>query len=350
MAEIPGNRNTATIPQLNGFPGQQTRVTIATVRGGESSTPVGLPGNYRVTIVLGLDRTIEASINLKTDGRGDSLLWVPAEYRRPETHLVMHRGFGSVEYTFHVIASQTGMVTSLETTIAADSFVAAERAARIAAETMLNEWSTALEVPLAIQQIVIQELSTMGQHTTARTAFRPVSVSALPPMSPPSEFNGLAALYAESLTTRTRNYEFLCLVRIIEKLYTDRSKSPVSPIQYDEHTRIDEQFPANIASFQDWLGRLFPFRSDWDTAAVTAVARPEIVGKKFGAVYEKHLWPLRGSIAHAIGVTNLKPDAQYSSIPEQFLQAEAVEYWLPATRCLARVLLHNSFPELVRIR
>jgi hypothetical protein len=78
----------------------------------------------------------------------------------------------------------------------------------------------------------------------------------------------------------------------------------------------------------------------WDDFALEQIVPAEVAGKKIGWVREKHLYPLRVGIAHA-----LLDSGEVRITLDKLEQIQEVNKWLPLCRILARLLLRNEFPD-----
>jgi hypothetical protein len=93
------------------------------------------------------------------------------------------------------------------------------------------------------------------------------------------------------------------------------------------------------------LRESYPWRMRWDVLAIDQVAPPEAAGKKFSAVCNRYLYPLRVGIAHA-----LLKNGEVGVTLDRLDHIREVNKWLPLCRTLARTMLRNEFPREFELR
>ena len=93
------------------------------------------------------------------------------------------------------------------------------------------------------------------------------------------------------------------------------------------------------------LKEAYPWRKGWDVLALDQIVPPEAAGKKFSAVCNKYLCPLRVGIAHA-----LLKNGEARVTLDRLDHIREVNKWLPLCRTLARTTLRNEFPSEFALR
>jgi hypothetical protein len=116
------------------------------------------------------------------------------------------------------------------------------------------------------------------------------------------EFCEYASLYREGMNANTPFYRFLCFYKIVESLYTRRSeRAKEAKARGEEPRKYTEDVPLTSDAIRGLIGVIYPWRSRWnDDFTINQVLPPDANGKRFKAIREKELEPLRNRIAHAL--------------------------------------------------
>jgi hypothetical protein len=116
------------------------------------------------------------------------------------------------------------------------------------------------------------------------------------------EFCEYASLYREGMNANTPFYRFLCFYKIVESLYTRRSeRAKEAKARGEEPRKYTEDVPLTSDAIRGLIGVIYPWRSKWnDDFTINQVLPPDANGKRFKAIREKELEPLRNRIAHAL--------------------------------------------------
>lgn len=293
---------TISVPVL-GFPGERYSMILKNAfkepDGHLNQVPLsGLPGEYRVTFVMGkpgMSTIPEREITFAEFTRGDSHLAIlapafPAPADAMEIRLAVK--VESESFGIRGFANETGYLAKLET----DAFHAqnrndAELRATRVVQGLLSEYSAGLDIPLQIQLIEVTELSTSNKSLTLAAPFLGGGSSA-PIETHDREFGNLAALYREGLLSNSSVYRYLCFYKILEVSRKRRErlgrklKTAYKPLWHGE--RIPVSQPEQIS----WLAAIFLPRQ-WPELMLNQIFPLEARGKKLTALFDGELRRLR---------------------------------------------------------
>jgi SEC-C motif len=321
-----------------------------------------LPGKYKVLFTLnrpGYPLRSERMISSSEQLEGDSHLAIadPAvkyvDGRRYEFDKLMFEATtDNGHFVFHGKANKKGMLGTVETEpFEAQHFGDAALRALHAVAPTLSSISTALDVPVSIYQMEVIELRTNTRRISLKTPFSDVFgwIPALESVTP--EQQKYISLYREALNSNSDNYSYLCFYRIIEGLRNRREqlrRKAVSEALASGEKPIakpDERIPSGKQEQIEWLNGLYSSPRDWDSFALSVVFIPDVVGKRIRHLIDKgeHLHKLRNKIAHAV-VDSGEPIISIDVGPD----IEEVAKWLPITKLIARYLLLESFPDILK--
>jgi hypothetical protein len=346
-------RDPVQVTPIN-FRGENARITMVPIfpEGDPRNlnSPAGLPGKYTITFILSRPRyvVVSESVHYWSDLiKGDSHLAItrPAitPKNSPDAVAIKVRTMGgdgaSLEFTGH--PNEKGYLGQLRSEpFDAQSFYDAEQKAYRPLLPILSSWSIHLDIPIYVVQSDAVELRT-GAHSgrvftaPAESAF---AVAGEAVIKPGSEYLHYASLYREALNTNSPPYRFLCLFKIIEGVLTRRTRLATEALKAGQKPRaIVERIPDNPSEFQAWLDAIYHVRQ-WHELALAQVFPPEIRGKKFNAVIDSQLRPLRNEVAHAI-----MDSGELGMSADDLLKLEKVDNWLPLTRTIVRRMLKNDF-------
>jgi hypothetical protein len=159
-------------------------------------------------------------------------------------------------------------------------------------------------------------------------------------IEPGSEFLHYASLYREALNNNSAVYRFLCLFKIIEGIIARRNRLAAEAVSAGKKPRaLVERLPKDENAFQKWLDAVYHVR-EWHQLALNQVLPLDVRGKKFNAIIDSELRPLRNKVAHAI-----MDSGELGMSADDLLEVEKVDRWLPVTRTIVRRMLKNDFRD-----
>ncbi len=339
-----------------GFPGFAQAIVVEHVFAEQNdlrnrSGPVGRPGKYEVTFVLqrsGYPLTPEARASFAQGLTGDSHLAISkpaiADPIWTWTNMRINSRFEGDDFLFEGTPNDRGFLAKLVTICDAATFLDAHRKASRALHPAVSNWSLTLDIPVAIYQTDVREVSTGGTRMTFTPPYPVASLALIPSGELPPELMGYASVYREALLSNSPLYQFLCYFKIIEsirsrraRLASERRAAGVSLTQPFEKIPVDE------ATLRPWLKAIFPVRpAVWDKMTIESILLPEATGKAFTYVSDSVLAGLRNNIAHAL----FEGTELAISIDDQ-VKMEAIHRWLPIAKCMTRRMLKNEFRNLV---
>lgn len=315
------------------------------------SGPVGQPGKYEVTFTLqrsGYPLAPETNASFADGLKGDSHLAIsrPAITDPAWTGTSMrinarHKG---EDFVFEGTPNERGLLAKLVTVCTAATFLDAHRKASSALNPAISNWSLSLDIPVAIYQTDVKELSTGGVRMTFMPPYPIAQFSLIPSGVLPSELMGYASVYREALLSNSPAYQFLCYFKIIESVRTRRGRMAAARRAAGASlTNPFERIPKEEAAIRPWLDAIFPLRPPaWDKMTVDSILLPEAAGKTFTQISDTVFAGLRNNMAHAL----FEAGELTISIDDQ-VKMEAIHRWLPIARCMARRMLKNEFRGVV---
>jgi hypothetical protein len=315
------------------------------------SSPVGLAGKYKVTLVLGrpgFNLLPERQYSFARGLKGDSHLAIakPAfsPPGNPDADQIMIRGTtedGNFEFTG--LPNEKGFLGKfVASPFDATGFHDAERKAHRALATSLSNWSVHLDIPLHIVQVESEEVRTGNTQTSILTASFEAPLAITPTATLRPEFRGYASLYREALNTNSPVYQFLCLFKMIEGMLKRRGRlGREASLAGIRPTRMYETIPDKIEDAPAWLNAIFPIHQNWDSMALTSIFPNEVLGKNLKQVIDKILYPIRLDVAHAISSNT----GELTLSIDELLHTQNINKWLPLTKSIVRRMLKNDFPE-----
>jgi len=302
----------------------------------------GLAGQYIVTFVLHrpmLSPVDEYTSQLAEEVNGDSHIVIAdpaaAALSVPSmSEVVLHASSGADDFVFRGVPNARGRLHRIKSDpFQAANFTDAESRTQLALASILSAWSARLDVPLRVFQMESLELRTRSVRRNFVCPFLDVPLVA--PVIPISDdFRACAAMYREALNSNSALYQFLCLYKVLEGIRNLRSR-----VKKPNDVRPDERIPKDTIAFIPWLNTIFPGWTGWDAMAIKSIFRTEVLGKKAATVIQDYLRPIRDEVAHFFTHSGDK-----MSLDANVLQTK-VHQWLHLTRCLARLLMKNQFPE-----
>jgi len=348
---------TVKVP-FGGLYGQPQEYTVVNEPFGED--PGGKPGKYKIVFTLakpGVPLRESNDVNFDPNLMGDSYITLPRDNSSeggatesdrspsatPVFQQLMIRGStpdGSFEFRGH--PNKFGRLGRIECEVAANSFRDAKQKTFRALASALSSWSAQLDIPIDVGRTHITEIATTTTQVDWTAPYPHVPLALRSEAQLDNELRGYASLYREAMNSNSAVYRFLCFFKVIEGIRARRkridraSKAQGSP----PPTRPPEAIPAQEADFSPWLNRIYHVRREWDPMALESIFLPQVRGQGFEWIYENKLNPLRIDVAHGLFE---KDELTLSA--DELLHAHRVEEWLPLTKCMARRMLKNEFPD-----
>lgn len=314
----------------------------------------GKPSDYKVVFTLcrpGFsllpdDHYAEA---VKLEGDSHLAIAEPA-HKNPQIpeggHMKLESNIDDYDFKFRCYPNSKGFLGKLELeTINANSFGDAGVKAIRGLTFALSGLSFRYDVPLYVYQIDIAELKTGSRRMTIVRAFNETDYAFDAGRVSSEEFNRYASFYREGLNTNSFSYQFLCFYKIIEGLRQRRERLNQEAIAAGKDAPFPapkEKIPEERDEQIEWLKAVFPNGHKWDGMSLSSIFIPESLGKKVKHMVSIHspLHKIRLNIAHGI-----LEDGEATLSFDDVIDLELVNKWLPLTRCLARYLLNEMFPE-----
>jgi len=347
----PGQTSATTV--LMGLPAQAQDLHIINrfVEGDpRNNIPLeGAEGDYIVTFVLarpGINLLPEGQFSFATGLRGDSHLaitrpaFTPPD---PDADQILIAGrTEDGEFRFTGFPNERGFLGKIQSSpFRARNRRDAEHKAYRALASSLSNWSAHLDIPLEVYQVDTVEVTTGNTQMSITTPYWEAPFAVTPTAQLMPEFRGYAGLYREALGSSSTVYRFLCFFKIIEGIRSRRERIAREAIAAGrEVPRYQERFPATEEEIPVWLNAIFPVRRTWDGMALNAAVPPEVRGRRFGAVIDGTLRPLRVDIAHALS----EESGELTLSVDELLHIQNVNNWITPAKCVTRRMLKNEFP------
>jgi hypothetical protein len=309
----------------------------------EQGGPGGMPGSYKVVFILGrpgFPLLPERRFVGHDQNHGHSHVIISSGAHRSTIKINTRTADGDFE--LDGIANESGF---LGTIVAESVFAQDARDARLkvsrAVAMSLNDWSADLDVPLYVEQTETIDLRTGGSYTEIRGVYHEAKLHNRDPKPITPDFLLHAALYREALNSNTRRYQFLCFYKIIEAIRARRKRLMTESKLRGEAVRsVVERVPNGAGDFIPWLNAIYPFPPVWNSQSLSPIFLPEAVGKRFNRIVDDYLRPLRNGIAHSV-----LDEGELALSPDDPLDVQKVTRWLPLTKCIARRMMKNEFPN-----
>lgn len=343
---LPGHRQTLILQNYFPDPNDQRH----------SEHYEGEPGEYRVVFTLhrpGVPLRPEGDYALAEHMQGDSHLAIakpahPHPVLPERTHMRLFSEIDNQNFMFMCHPNDKGFLGKIDLeSINAENYNDAAGKAFRGATFALSGMSFQYDIPLAIFQMDVIELRTHSVRFSMITPYREAAFLGGPTQAPSQDFLKYASYYREGLTSNSLNYQFLCFYKIIEGIRKRRQRLTKTAVDAAKAravkipSRNEERIPEERVEQIKWLNSVFSSQREWDDLALKSIFPAEALGKKITKLISEDdkLDTVRNKIAHAI----LRSEEPTLSIDEAS-SVEAVNTWLPLTKCIARHLLNQEFP------
>jgi hypothetical protein len=333
-----------------GLPNQAQHIIMQPANGRK---PGGEPGQYEVLLLLakpGYSVSDETIISMPEQIDGNSHLaitkpaFVPPNDENADQILIRAQNDKGEQFEFHGIANKKGLLSKLRSNpFFADSLKDAYNKAHNMITPSLSNWSSWLDIPLFIECVQVNEISSGQKMVTWTTPFFETPFAVMPDVILTRDFRGYLSLYREALVSNSPVYQFLCFFKVIESVRERRARlANEAKIRGEKFLRPKERIPANTTDGVSWLNAIYYVRpSRWDAMSLNSIFRKEALNAKFYRVIDDILRPLRNNIAHAL----LSEKGELNVCIDDITTINEVHNWLPLTKCLVRHMLKNEFPK-----
>lgn len=351
-----GEENKAGVPPgaihvpVAGFPGELHSMMFTNIFDAANNhlnrfPPGGIPGQYKVTFVLGkpgIKGFPDREIRFADTMCGDSHLAIlapafpaPADADRIRIDIKVE----SESLVLNGQANEMGFLAKLEThPFHATNHNDAELRATRLVQGLLSEYSAQLDIPLQIDLIEVTELTTHNKLLTLVAPFTTGGSSA-PIEQYDREFANLAGLYREGLLSNSPVYRFLCFYKILEVSRKRHERMGRKTTKGHLSKRHVERVPESESDQLLWLRSIFPGQRRWQQLTLNQIFILEVRGKKLTALFDVPLRTLRDRIAHGI------LDSGHYLLVDDPAAVREISRWLPFLRCAVRKTLRSDFPE-----
>jgi len=320
--------------------------------------PLGEPGKYVVTFTLlqpgqaaerlsssGTNRVFEVQ-NENIAGDSHLAMCLPKDARpSPNADIGMVTMFrvnrsdsSADDMEITLKPNEHGRLSKVIVELEAQDFSDAERRAHFEASSLLSYLAFELDIPLRIAHTSIKEESSWHVRVGFVRQFGYKGMGNLPNGVVDGwssmEMKGgahaaLTGIYREALNSDSPFYQFLCFCRVIQRL-----KERLRP-------RWEKAILGHDKGMLPTYRKLERFPADGDEAERFP---DHVQGKKYYAVYDEHLRPLRNGIGHIFLEDMGDEDSAERSTDEYEFMSE-VYVLLPVAHQVARTMLSNDFGQ-----
>lgn len=337
-----------------------TYVTPAFLYEGEDeprTDPLGEPGQYEATFTLlqpgqaaekvvksGNVRTFEVQ-NEKIAGDSHLAMCLPKDARpspNAEIGLVTPITIGGPEGSagdmeILLKPNEEGRLAKIFVTLEAENFSDAENRAYFQASSLLSNLAFKLDIPLRIAHTHLKETESGHVRVGFVRQFGYRGLANLPEFRTASSgfavdrkgdtHAALTSVYREALNSDSPFYQFLCFCRVIERL-----KEKLRPRWEKTIAKHDKALFPSYRKHEK-------MPKDGDEAERYS---DDVKGKKFNAVYDDHLRPLRNGIGHVF-LEDMGDEFSDERSTDEFEFVNDVYVYLPTAHHIARTMLENDF-------
>jgi hypothetical protein len=323
------------------------------------TSPFGEPGGYEATFTL----LQPGQVAERVKGFGTTRVWeVQNERIAGDSHLAIcmpkdaqpspnaemgvampisiNRPDGSASDMDVVLKpNPDGRLAKVLVSLEAESFNNAEKRAYFEASSILSDLSFKLDLPLRIAHTHLKEISSGHVRIGFVRQFPYRGMGNLPEFEKRDEtsagftmgmkgstYAALTSIYREALNTESPYYQFLCFCRIIQRL----------------KTRLRPKWKKIILEHDKGLVPTYQRHEKFQEAQEDEHFPAEILGKKFNAVYDDYLTPLRDGIAHVF-LEDMKDERSAERSTDEHEFVSEVYVHLPVAHHIARTMLSNDF-------
>lgn len=309
--------------------------------------PQGSPGEYEAQFTLlqpgqVAEKVVSSGItrhwavqNEKIEGDSHLALTLPKDARpssnaEARTVIVVQSNDG-MELILE--PNRDGRLSKVSATLKAENFSDAESRAYYEVSAFLSNLAFELDIPLRIAHTLIKETSTKSVRVGFVRQFGYKGAGNLPEQTllgrrlerKGQTYEALTSIYREALNSESPFYQFLCFCRVIQRLKELlRPRWQKTIVSYDKSLLPSylkqERFPKDEAE-------RFP---------------AELSGKKFSAVYDERLRPLRNGIGHVF-LEDFEDSSSMERSTDEHEFINEVYSLLPAAHHIARAMLKNDF-------
>ena len=323
------------------------------------SDPLGEPGEYEATFTLlqpgqaaeklddsGLTRIFQVQ-NETIAGDSHFALCLPKDARpSPNAEIgtvvvwKINKDDGSAADMDVVLKpNEHGRLSKVLITLEAENFSDAEKRAHFEASSLLSYLAFELDIPLRIAHTNIKEISTghikfgfvrqFGYKGMGNLTSRDIGGHWSAMRIVGGAHTALTSVYREALNSESPFYQFLCFCRVIQRL----------------KERLRPRWEKAIVVRDKRLLPTYKKRERFPESGEEAERFPEFVrGKKFNAVYDDRLRPLRNGIGHVF-LEDMGDEDSPERSTDEYEFVDEVYVLLPVAHHMARAMLKNDFGQ-----
>jgi hypothetical protein len=313
---------------------------------GARPVPEGYPGEYEVAFTLQPPSRVildGGTFDVNPELPGGSLLGIAKPVPRADHEAVAMRveclhepldpAAAPVNLRYLYSPNDQGLLSTIRVRLQANNSIEAERVARQNLEPALSNWAFVYDIPLEVARVRVEEIATKSVRVYyLHQPYKTVGFD--PKISPASaqvpENYHLLLFYREALQATSPHYQFLCFYKVMDLVKW----------LHDKRARAARASGENPSTPPKTLTQ-----DKWLTKNVRPDLLSQVLGKKYAAIKECQLRPMRNRIAHAL-LDNWDPTEEPT---EELLYQDDVYRLLPLVHYLARHLvaeeMHISLPD-----
>lgn len=340
--------------RMRGIPGEEQKMLVifATTEFPPGSRPISVPGQFRVQFLLARPGRLKFSDQtpsfLSTDVVGDSHLGIGDPKSRGKDGdeiigMTLQTHGDNWHITFKCLLNDEGYIGKIVAeSIDARDYLQAESVAYEALTFFLSSWSLILDIPVLVETVQVTDLTTHTEMLRIRAPYVEMKPGGGTVAALSKEFRQFASVYREGMNSESPFYRYLCFYKIAESVYVRRNENAKQArLRGEQPRRYSEDVSLSTDAVKGLLSLLYPWRNDWDDELTMDQILPaDAKGKKFKAIKNEYLEPLRDRVAHALMRTG-----KIEIVADRLEDVNAVTKWLPLLRIWVRLLLKIEFPS-----
>lgn len=318
-----------------GSPGEyEAQFTL--LQPGQAAEKVVAMGTTRIWAVQ--NEEIEGDSHLALTVRKDARPSPNADAGLVATVQVRRQGAEAAELILE--PNREGRLSKVKMSLKAENFSDAESKAYYEVSAFLSNLAFELDIPLRIAHTLIKESATMSVRVGFVRQFGYKGAGNLPEHAfldrgsgmemKGRTYEALTSIYREALNSESPFYQFLCFCRVVQRL----------------KERLRPRWQKAIADHDASLMPSYPKRERFPESRTEGsdFFPDAVAGKKFTAVYDDRLRPLRNGIGHVF-LEDMGDEGSAERSTDEHEFVDEVYELLPVAHHMARTMIQTDFGQ-----
>jgi hypothetical protein len=295
----------------------------------KEQNPTGDRGSYWVEFTFQVNPRLsseESPKALRQDFIGDSLLIIGKPLASGETrkHVFTIRTGPNSSMEYFVYCNKSGFLSHINIRYTAGSFDEAISCAQDNIKPFFSVWSARFNVPIIVFRIrALEEATNVVRNIVFHQFYTKKDIDATDLNRTywcPADVRAIA-FYHDALNATSPKYQFLCYFKVVELVLGLRAKLALK--KEPSRRRKKEVLPDE----------------EWFKLHLDSELQARLIGKKFTAIRDDVLRPIRNRIAHGL------LDEKNACRPEDQIADNEIYRFLPVLKLIAERLLLAAMPE-----